>query len=668
MRCVSSSSGRLRAVALAAVALAGLVLGAGFAAAGPAPAATSGVALHDGASSPEAAFSRASLRAVARPRGVRVVEGTASDSRAAVDRLERAGYKVDVAVLPSTFFVREHAGHGALPAGFADVTPPGGRALETAPAPEPVSAGASSGAAAGLDPPDPFGGRGDMLPPLSRSGITGPGGVSAAPPMPAGLAYGTRWTDTSELMIGRVAVPLLFPESDGSIDANLYNWTPALRDSILRSATRGLLKWTALAAARGVPLTFLIEVHASLPTGYEPITRTVSQELDWIAQVLKPLAGYGNDAEKEAYDVANAARARLGAHWATLLIAVQNDTDTDGAFPDGLIAHANLGGPWYVVPINNLNTQAPLDFYMEHEMTHMFWALDEFPASNAWWSCTLTTGYFGWPNANSAIPTNGYCGLDARCVMKGVYLDSLCTATEGQIGWADRDLSGVLDLYETRPAVKIESWGDESTTLPSPIRITGRASDVAFPNSNPFLFGAGDSITIATIDSLWYRVDDAGPWVPLPSVDGVMDQGAERFTFVLTLPVGDHVVRFLALNSSGRTGLVPDSVQVKVSSPSGPPAPGDGSPPASVTAAPTPSRGPVRLTLRGPAGAEATAEIFDASGRRVRAWTLRLSSGGLAAWDWNGAGENGQPLGSGVYFLRARWESGTLLRRVVLLR
>src|SRR5712671_6914644 len=81
-----------------------------------------------------------------------------------------------------------------------------------------------------------------------------------------GLPFGTRWFDTSEFMIGRVAVSILFPESDGSTDLNRYDWTPALRDSVVRSAVRGLAHWSVFAARRGVPLTFALEVHPGLAT------------------------------------------------------------------------------------------------------------------------------------------------------------------------------------------------------------------------------------------------------------------------------------------------------------------------------------------------------------------------------------------------------------------
>jgi hypothetical protein len=76
----------------------------------------------------------------------------------------------------------------------------------------------------------------------------------------------------------------------------------------------------------------------------------------------------------------------------------------------------------------------------------------------------------------------------------------------------------------------------------------------------------------------------------------------------------------------------------------------------------------VHLAVRAPRGARTTAEVFDATGRRVRGWNFRIPDSGLMAWDWNGDVEGGRRLSSGVYYLRVRWDGGALLRRVVLLR
>lgn len=616
------------------------------------------------------------VRSVEAPPGIRVLAAAGDprgDADAVSDRvriLTQAGFRVEIAVAPHTFFVRARDG-AALPAGFADVTrsPSPYATVSAAPA-LPAEDGASSRSAANA-PADPFGGRGDAFPPLSSS-RTG-GGAHARSALPggslAGLPHGAGWESTSELLIGSVAVPILFPESDGTVDPDRFDWTPALRDSVVRSAVRGLLKWTSLAAARGVPLTFVIEVHPPLPTRYEPIDRPVSQEFSWIEDTLEPLVGYQGDAALMAYDVANAARARLGTQWAALVFAVQNDTDLDGAFPDGFIAHAQLGGPWFVIPVNNLNTQsAALDFYMEHEMTHMFWALDEFPAVNAWWSCTYLTGYFNQPNWNSAVPIAGYCGWDDRCVMKGNYPDSLCALTERQVGWVDGNANAILDLLETRPAVRPDS-ARYRVFAGGTMLVRGTAADVAHPNRNPFLFGEGDSITIATIDSVWYRMD-AGPWVPVPAEDGIFDEGSERFAIQLPAPpVGAHRMEFLAKNSSGFTGLVPDSLPVTVSGGSaGGPSGGTAARPF-LAASPTPARGSVRLALHAAAGTVAVARIYDVAGREARVWRLEVPPSGVLEWEWDGRPQaRGGLRAAGMYFLSVHAGADRLSRRIVLLR
>lgn len=599
---------------------------------------------------------------VARAPEVRVVMSTRAGSPAAtVDALERAGYHVDVAVLPDVFFVRAGTHAAGLPAGFSDATPPTAAQVQTE------------------IPFDPFEGRADALPPAVRPsmslGARGPG-LTAGVKVPSGLPYGARWTDTSEFMFGRVAVPILFPDSDGSIDPNRYDWTPALRDSMVRSAVRAFLKWTSIASAHGVPLTFLIEVEPISPTRYEPIDRTIADEHLWLEEALEPLVGYQGDAVSMAYELANAARARLGAHWAAVLVAVQNDTDPDGSFPDGLREHAVLGGPYFVVTVKPSNAaSATVDYYIAHEMTHMFWALDEYPANNAWWSCTLRTGYFAQPNTNSDVPVPGYCyggiqSLRRHCFMKDNYPDSLCDATARQIGWVDLDATGVLDLLETRPTVRPDSV-QFAGGLGAPFTIRGAAADEALPNTNPYEFGAGDSITIATVDSILYRVD-GGAWTSVTPDDGIFDQGLERFTFILPSPgLGNHLLEFQARNSSGRNMLIPASALVTVAggaSSIGGSEADDAALHPRLHAGPVPSAGGVRFSLAGRRGSSAQARLYDVAGREIRSWSLALPASGIVDWEWDGRLAGGAPGAGGLYFLVVETGPHRLNRRVVLLR
>jgi hypothetical protein len=624
-----------------------------------------------GALASESAWSETAIRSVTLPEGIRVLSGGHGAASGVVKLLERSGYHVEVAVLPGTFFVRPGTAAGPIPDGFVDVTP------QTPPPSErtgPPSAPAALIKAANASMfENPLEGRADVLLPSASDGWPPSGTAASAPalspPLPNGLFYGTRWKDTSELMIGTIAVPILFPESDGSADPNKYDWTPALRDSVIRSAIRGLLLWTSHASAHGVPLTFLVEVHPVLPTRYEPIDRPVSDASGWIEDVLEPLVGYRGDAVSMAYQLANAARARLGAHWAAVLFAVQNVGDPTPGFSDGIGEYARLGGPYFVILAqpSNYGAGGTIDFYVEHEMTHMFWALDEYPSNNAWWSCTLRTGYFNQLNTNSDIPLPAYCGPTQHCFMKGNYPYDLCPPTARQIGWVDLDGSGTLDLYETRPMVRPDS-ASYGSGPGVPITIHGKAADVAIANQNPYWYGAGDSITVAVLDSLWYRLD-GGAWTPIAADDGRIDQGAERFTMVLgPQGVGNHMIEFQALNSSGRMIAAPESTVLVVSGTNSPP--GGGSSPAvlALRVGPSPGPGPFHFALEAGAGAEGTARLFDVAGRQVSTWPIHMSAQGIAQWEWNGARIGGGPEATGIYFLVVTMGREHLTRRFVLLR
>ena len=584
-------------------------------------------------------------------------------------RLLAAGYRVAVAIPPDLRIVRATHRSGPLPAGFVL------RAAGPARSPAAASTVPAPSASAILAPSDggnddPFHGMGDALPPASAP-LEPPsrtGTPFGAPPLPSGLFYGTRWEDLSEFMVGKVAIGIYFPESDGSLDLNRYDWTPALRDSVVRSAVRGFLGWTQFAAARGVDLSFYLEIHPSLPTRYEPISRPTSGEELWIEDMFRPIVGYKSDASTATYDVANGLRSRLGTQWAGLVIAVQNDTSSTGTFPDGLIAHAKLGGPWFVIPVNNAKSQsASLDFYMRHEVTHLFWALDEYPANNAWWSCVYATGYFNRPNWNSDIPFPGYCEPHVDCLMRGNFPNSLCHRTEEQVGWVDANQNTVMDLFETRPLAFPDS-SKYRLSAGNPLVLRGRVGESALPNVNPYRFYAGDSISVSVIDSILYRVD-AGPWISLMPVDGVFDEGEERFDFTLApLAIGNHTIEWQARNSNGQSAPFTPSTAVTVSGSAGTvEPPGTGAPALRLAVGPSPGRSPIRFTLSGARGASTLVRLWTPSGALARTWILPSNPTG-SAWSWDGRLRGGERAPSGVYFVTVDANGERLRRRLVYLR
>jgi hypothetical protein len=598
-----------------------------------------------------APWSARAIRSIPVPAGVRAIAVPLDrDPRATLDALERAGYHVDVAVAPGTYFVRAGRTASALPAGAVDLGAE--RSVEV----HPPAAGAEGAL------PDAV-----LLPsPSSPSVARGPHAAAAL----NGLPQGARWEDTSEFMVGRVAVAILLPESDGDLDPNEFDWTPTLRDSVVSSAVRGCLKWTEFAANRGVALSFVLEVHPDLPTRYEPIRRPAGQVALWMAESMQTLVGYVGDADAMAYDVANAARARLGAQWAALCFGVQNDTTSVPGFPDGTSERARLGGPWFIVAVRHANPEgSTLDDYIEHEMGHMFWALDEYSLSTAWWACTLTTGYFNQPNWNSTVPQPGFCGPTEFCIMKGggFYRDYLCPFTARQLGWVDRDQSGVLDLYETVPWVAPDSTRYDAA-LGVPVTVRGTVADGAWPNENPYRFGAGDSITVGTIDSLTYRLD-GGSWTALAPVDGIFDSGEERFQVVLSPPtVGSHLLEFQARNSNGKSLPVPASTTITVSSTAAGPGGAGASGGPDLEVGPTPTSGSIRFALSARGSSTATARLYDVAGRSIRSWRVAVPAGGRAEWAWDGRLDRGGAAPGGVYFLVVETGESRMERRIVLLR
>lgn len=596
-----------------------------------------------------------------------------------IDALERHGFRVAVAIPPRLYYVIDRRGLHLLPVGFAWAGPATAAATPRCPAlaadaSEPDSTGAASWES-GADPAlgaDPFAGRVDVLPPLRppspRRALGAPSLLGEVP----GLYHGTRWGDTSEFMIGRVAVGILFAESDGTLDPSQYDWTPALRDSLVQSAIQGLARWATRAAGRSIPLTFVLEIHPALATRYEPINREVAEEAFWIADVLAPLAGRSGDAAGEAYDFANALRARLGTQWSFLIFGVQNDTDPDGAFPDGYIAHARLGGPWIVMPVKE--PAGALDYYIEHETTHMFWALDEYPAfgpGGGWWACTLLTGYFAYPNANSSIPVPGYCcfGCHYTCIMDGNYPGQVCPYTEGQVGWVDNDATGTIDFFETRAGVAPDSVRYHALTGQAKI-LEGVAQEAAIPNRNPYHSGAGDSISVARIDSVQMRIA-GGPWTALPARDGHYDTGQERFTGdVGPFPAGNYLVEWRAWNSNGLVTATPASAILEVT-PSGL---AGGVDAGAIAAAPTlragpnPGPGPFLFTLQARAGARGVAWLHNAAGRLVWSAQLEIPASGRVQRVCGAAPRDGAPAASGLYFLSVDIDGARLTRRLVLLR
>ncbi|HLF25566.1 MAG TPA: hypothetical protein VJG32_04470 [Anaerolineae bacterium] len=389
-------------------------------------------------------------------------------------------------------------------------------------------------------------------------------GHFAAPDMPAFNANVTTgaaavtpgFYQTSEYLIGRVAVGLILPESDGSSETELSDWTPEQRQRVLDEVTQGLNWW-----ARQAPeaqLTFVVDDRATAPlaTGYEPITHPQYEEGLWIGDTLSQL-GYTNGSYwTRVRNYVNDLRRVHHTDWAFAIFVVNSAGDADAAFTDNYFAYAYIGGPFLVMTYDNAGYNIDnMDAVTAHETGHVFRALDQYPGANV--ACTSRSGYLGIETQNSQ---RSGCASNVSSIMRGgiaPYLTrSIDPYARGQVGWRDSDTDGIFDPVDTIPTLTVgPATETEGTWLYS-----GRAADVPYPSTTR---------PAATINhvSVEYSVN-GGAWTATTPADGSFDSANEEFSLTLQPTTsGNHRIALRALNAVGNVSdsanfvaVVPDPI------------------------------------------------------------------------------------------------------------
>ena len=378
------------------------------------------------------------------------------------------------------------------------------------------------------------------------------------------LPYGAGFLDTSEYMIGDVAVGIILLESNGTIDANMENWTSAEESNVVSEIQAGLNWWAV--REPNATLTFTYDIHIRVPTSYEPITRSNDYNLPlWITDAMTNL-GYTNYASflNNVFDYNNAIRANLNTDWAYTIFVVDSSNDYDGKFPDGLFAFACSGGPFTVMTYENDGYGiANMDSVIAHETGHIFYANDQYTQATR--SCTQITGYLAIQNQNSAYPFAGACLSNVDSIMRGGVLPytngAQDTYARQQIGWKDSDVDGILDIIDFLPSSTLYAYLPDPTN-DNTLTYTGTSTTTTtYPNNNPW---RRNDITINKITSVQYRVD-GGSWISAMPSDGTFDSSIEDFTFTTPeLSYGTHTMEVRALNTAGNweTSYVSDILTI----------------------------------------------------------------------------------------------------------
>jgi hypothetical protein len=253
----------------------------------------------------------------------------------------------------------------------------------------------------------------------------------------------------SAFMAGRVAVQLVFVESDGGAEPSTEDWQPDQVTAIEQQVAAALKWWgTRLPNAR---LSFdLIRTIAT--SRYEPVAHDLNSEGVWIGDTLTRLGYGGASYFDQAYAADEALRQERDADWATTIFIANSADDGDGRFADGMFAYAYINGPFMVLTSDagpyGTSQMAPV---ATHELGHIFGALDQYASAST--PCNLQSGYLAVPTTNSQANN---CGTRFVCIMldpMAAYpTGQLDKSALGQIGYRDSDGDGLPDPLDTTAA------------------------------------------------------------------------------------------------------------------------------------------------------------------------------------------------------------------------
>jgi hypothetical protein len=311
-----------------------------------------------------------------------------------------------------------------------------------------------------------------------------------------------------------------------------------------------------------------------------------------------------------------------------------------------------------------------MDAVMAHEISHSFYALDEYYGAGR--PCAETRGYLDVENQNSEYPYGaGGCDINRPfCLMRSVALSvaQLCNYTKGQIGWWDTDGDSIPDILDTCPETELYEYPPDPCSTFTPT-YAGSSWVTMLPNQNPS--GRGNDITINRILKVEYRVD-GGAWNEASPNDGAWGGGYEGYNFTTDpLSGGTHVIEARALHTYGNVDTTP-AVDTLTIDPS-----------ADIRAEATESAfyvdthpnpfGPsveIRFRIPGEYGraVPVSMKVYDVRGRPVASLLVGVRSPGPGRLSWDGTYLNGSPAPSGIYFVDLVAGNSRIVKKLVLTR
>lgn len=377
-----------------------------------------------------------------------------------------------------------------------------------------------------------------------------------------GGPYGATESNTSEFLAGSVSLNVFLVQCDGSIDSVSESWSADREAQVVAEILEGLDWVRAQEPQSG--LTFVHHVFpgrtdARARTGYEPIRRPADPmgatgENLWLPQILGNLGFTTGDRFARSRALAHQTRSTDGTDWGVNVFVVDSWNDTDGMFADGRFAYAWISGPHLVMTFDNQNWGVSrMNMVLRHEILHGFYAFDEYSSSAC--GCAESRGYLDGRNTNC----NACNPAAASCVMVSNGT-AMCSGTRRQIGWADLDGDGTVDVVGEDPDTFLDAL---PAPICGPLALRGLSAVVAATNRNPVAYTPRVSISVNRIAGVEYRVD-GGAWAPADPADGAWGDATERYAATLDVPPGLHSVETRARDDHGNVDASPRAAQADV--------------------------------------------------------------------------------------------------------
>jgi hypothetical protein len=316
---------------------------------------------------------------------------------------------------------------------------------------------------------------------VSKTKYTGPLKGS-----PSELQEDRNIQQNSEFLLGSVLINIILPESKMGSE----NWTDDEIAGALSGVAVGITEYQQHALWTDLNFTYNYKDFERIPVSVEPIeTPDAYDYWVWIPEIFSQLGYTEEEALLQAHSFNNDMRSQFRTDWVYTVFIVDATSNECWEVRD-YVAYSYLGGPYMVIPYPACRFGYDIGFahVFIHEMSHGFWALDEY--SSAMQTCGEKSGYLAYSNRNTVYMS---CQEVVPCIMNNATLSSplpVCYYTRGQVGLGAKDYYwGVVpEIYNMPPAAEFvdESGFNLDTVFVLPYEAMIDVWNDAVPNLNPY--------------------------------------------------------------------------------------------------------------------------------------------------------------------------------------